>query len=83
MGIRWALKRPENDVRTDIARVPRFLNPLGWISIRSSAFLQFLQWSSLEMVARSTVKFRSDGWGPFGRMDFPDFALFLVLDLVF
>ena len=70
------------------ARVPRFLNPLGRISIRSSAFISFLQWSSREMVARSTVKIRSEA-DPLGRMPirsdgwfFLFFLCFAALDLI-
>ena len=48
------------------ARVPRFLNPLGRIWIRSSACVSFVQWSSREMVARSAVKIRSEAH-PLGR----------------
>ena len=70
------------------ARVPRFLNPLGRISIRSSTFLSFLQWISREMVARSTVKICSEA-DPlrrmlirFGGWVFLSFLCFVALDLI-
>ena len=86
IGFRILSQNPQNGAVRTHAQKLGFLNPLGWISIRSSAFLQFLQWSSREMVARSTEKIRSEA-DPLGRMGFCLFLYFrapvLILYLVF
>ena len=69
-------------MRTDIARVPRFINPLERFSSVPAVELSGngrSEYSKISLGGRTARAIAH----LLGRIDFPGFALFLVLDLVF